>query len=1203
VKILVAFLLWICAATAWATCPATYNFPGSGALNAADWTQVATLGRPVSALQEGSSTTFPLTAATEGAAEWVGASCAPGSDHFSEGVSNTAITGATGLLVRFDPTTGNGYLLLLQSGGSGLILKLTGLAGTVLTSCPAYTLGQTAHFEAFGSTLTVFYNGAAVCQTSDTSYTTGGAGILVDRFSGTTDTLSNFKVGVAPPPPLPIPVAAYATAAFVGNQDNITNNYPTMSAFLPQAEAIKFSPSNFGNVFFTGAPPDPVCYRLDGFAPTATVAGTCDSPAVTYTYGVTGNLNITGSVTMKIIGTAVGATNSGVGTYPLTVAPFYPTPATTGVNTGTYSYSPLLITLTGDMGSNLIYTTNGSPPTVSGNCTSPTNGTAAANGVQLTAPNSATTTYKFAACSGAGILGTVQTGIYTQQARTTWIVDTTAHGGGTRFSANVPTGQCNGKSTAHYVSGTNQPCPFNDIRYLWDDGSGVVGQGEWVVAGGDIISLNGCTALGGQTNPSNPNCRIGWDNPNTQGQWCNGVGANLCTNPTIPSGSSAQPTAFQGTNFASLPTGGTNDPKNYASSLVQIFGGFGLFNVLNLASTQNVSFSGIELTTHNGVCTDFGFPAYPAGCSRSAPFSDYAHNGYLMDRYSAGITFQDVYIHGLNLSGIQGPFGKGIVMTRVNTGFNAFAAWNMDDGFTTPDGAGASVAANHIFMKGNGCYEEYPIVHAWPAQSCYDTNVNGFGDSWSGQDTFIDFFTCNDCNQIYNTKDGWYGPHVIANNMTITNGSSIGNMGQQLKWGPAVNTLVQNELLMSNCRRQDEILPGAPQNFAAIFISSAVITGGNTITFQTPGGQHFAAGDTVWFWNFNSTLMSLNATGGTVLSAGLSTTQFEMTVGGLSNGSYTDVGDTQSTNAGRGGGSYLAGFCRASGDGITVTVGATSVVNFIGNTYIALSNTGFDYACGSGYFLNQGNCGGSTVNNTDNIFLGFQDPTNGTGVPPALFFKTDTTVPLTNSFNNEFGIRNGDCPGGTSNQCLDPLLLNEPAQIWPGTETDFDVFSTTIPGSSFNLTPSSPGKFTGTNVTGFITDHTGATRPSPPSMGALEPLGTPTLSTITVLPNPASVTTGSTVAMAPASFCTFSDSSTSPVGGSGCGVTWTDINAHTSVNSSTGVVTGVSVGADTITATISTIFGTATVNVTAPSFVIHNKTLGAGKSLGSSVNF
>ena len=103
--------------------------------------------------------------------------------------------------------------------------------------------------------------------------------------------------------------------------------------------------------------------------------------------------------------------------------------------------------------------------------------------------------------------------------------------------------------------------------------------------------------------------------------------------------------------------------------------------------------------------------------------------------------------------------------------------------FSTPDAPGSSITATHVIMEGNGCQEQYPLTNAFPAMVCYDTNSGGFGDSWSGQNTTLDSFSCNDCQDLYNTKDGFIGPHTWISTLTITNSTSIGNMGQNWKWG------------------------------------------------------------------------------------------------------------------------------------------------------------------------------------------------------------------------------------------------------------------------------------------------------------------------------------------------------------------------------------------------------------------------------------
>ncbi|MCU1322108.1 MAG: Ig domain protein, partial [Acidobacteriaceae bacterium] len=62
--------------------------------------------------------------------------------------------------------------------------------------------------------------------------------------------------------------------------------------------------------------------------------------------------------------------------------------------------------------------------------------------------------------------------------------------GGTRYSANTTTGQCDGKADAAYGGvGTNQHCAFNDYRFLYDDQS--YGNRAWVIAGGDTVILRG----------------------------------------------------------------------------------------------------------------------------------------------------------------------------------------------------------------------------------------------------------------------------------------------------------------------------------------------------------------------------------------------------------------------------------------------------------------------------------------------------------------------------------------------------------------------------------------------------------------------------------------------------------------------------------------------------------------------------------------
>jgi len=429
--------------------------------------------------------------------------------------------------------------------------------------------------------------------------------------------------------------------------------------------------------------------------------------------------------------------------------------------------------------------------------------------------------------------------------------------GGTSYSAKVKAGQCDGKADAPYPGkGTNRHCALNDVRYLWDDGS--YGNYAWIIAGGDTVVIRGCSAAPDQQNPDNPHCRIGWDTSSGPGSrgWCAGSQSNdSCTNPPIPPGTAAQHTRILG---GCAYDGNCHPVNSYpytSNNLAQIFGGFGVGTVLNLTNTHWVDIAGLEITSHNGSCSRVGTPPDPRGCNKFPPNADdYEIQGVSTSNTTANITLQDLYVHGHGSNGFYGPIGGPIKMERVFIGFNAFSGWNFDDGKPTPDGPGSSITANYVTMIGNGCTEEYPIVHKdFPARACYDSDSGGFGDSWSGQDTKMDSFTCDHCVMAYNTKDGFIGPHAAIKRLTITNSQSYGNMGQQWKWGtdPNSTTVFENNLTIGNCRRMSADLPGSAPGFnrhLGLFCRAA----GDVFSFYT------ASNSTVLF--ANNTTVGYSAT-------------------------------------------------------------------------------------------------------------------------------------------------------------------------------------------------------------------------------------------------------------------------------------------------------------------------------------------------------
>lgn len=568
--------------------------------------------------------------------------------------------------------------------------------------------------------------------------------------------------------------------------------------------------------------------------------------------------------------------------------------------------------------------------------------------------------------------------------------------GGARSPMQTHHDQCDGKADAPYPgSGFNRHCAFNDIRFLWDDGS--YGNYSWIISGGDTVVVEGCAAMPQQVHSDAPHCRIGWDENTGRKQtiaWCAGTQANFgCSMPPPPNGSPGRPTrilgkcALNGTCHS-----GTATIRNH---LTQLFGGFGLGAVLNLSSARYLDIEGLEITEHNGKCVKYGSPADPRGCITfpDPAADDYADHGILTNASTSNVTLQDVYIHGFTASGLQGPIGGPITMTRVFIGFNAFSGWNFDDGKSTADAPGSSITASYVTMEGNGCNEEYPILHKnFPALSCYDSDSGGFGDSWSGQNTKLDSFICDHCVMDYNTKDGFIGPHTAVGDLRITNSASFGNMGQQWKWGagPGSTTTFENNLTVGNCRRMSAPLLDA-----------------------RPGYNR-----------------------------------------------------------------HLSLFCRAAGDVIAFYTSADSTVLFAGNSIIGYSSTMLDINC-----QKPNDCYSARLLFRDNIVLGFLNSSAGLAdiKLPGLFYYGDPSIKLSLDHDLFAHLRAWPCPliGRSDLICSDPAFVSEPP-LRISAESQLDGFN-------FHPTSGSPAVGHGIPVDRLRLDYFGVIRPTPPSIGAVEP--------------------------------------------------------------------------------------------------------------------
>ena len=391
---------------------------------------------------------------------------------------------------------------------------------------------------------------------------------------------------------------------------------------------------------------------------------------------------------------------------------------------------------------------------------------------------------------------------------TTWYV---RPDGGTRYSAKMPNGQCDGKSDAAFSGkGTNGHCAFKDVRYLWQDGSYTTDASQasfpaygWVGAGGDTYLLRGSIHTGNAY-------RVGWNNGKTAYDertaqfW--GVQGNPYGSGAPPplSGTPAQHTRILGENYASC---------HEASAKTQLAGGFGVSVVLSMSGSSYVDVACLDITDHSSC----GKATQRSDCNAGGVMQDYANNAIQWSNTSTHDVLTDIHIHGMASAGMIGPTGDGVEMHYLDLLGNPSSGWNADanDGKT---GTGSLLVQNYN-ISWNGCAEEYPVVHSVPYGDCTDQNSGGYGDGFGTATVLSNPGWSARFDQgvvSYNTQDGLDALHLIGNgsSMTVTRTLAYGNMGQQIKVGGASGTATNN-LIVGNCTALRQPIPGTPPSFNA----------------------------------------------------------------------------------------------------------------------------------------------------------------------------------------------------------------------------------------------------------------------------------------------------------------------------------------------------------------------------------------------------
>ena len=219
--------------------------------------------------------------------------------------------------------------------------------------------------------------------------------------------------------------------------------------------------------------------------------------------------------------------------------------------------------------------------------------------------------------------------------------------------------------------------------------------------------------------------------------------------------------------------------------------------------------------------------------------------------------------------------------------------------------------------------------------------------------------------------------------------------------------------------------------------------------------------------------------------------------------------------------------CRAAGDGILLSVSALGSDTFQNNTYVGYGSTSYDMFCEDGY----DSCTSAHTTFQNNINLGLYKPSYNEQLP-GLFYNAVAGMPANGGWavrdhNLYYNFRNG-CPTLNAGEiCANPGFVNEPSLTLGSSDVGLDSFD-------FGLSGSSPAKYAGvtlptltiqragvtlTNL--LATDQFGTTRPSPPSMGAVEMTGstsstappTPVATSLVLTVSPVTSVAGATVTL------------------------------------------------------------------------------------------
>ncbi|MCU1322685.1 MAG: Ig family protein, partial [Acidobacteriaceae bacterium] len=471
------------------------NFIGSGALNAANWTTLSPSSGGYGALIQTGSAVQPASQGSQGLAIYTGITFTP--DQCAQVTVTSQLQGVTGPAVLMD-ATGSGYFWFITSPST--VYKISngaGIGGTPV-SCPIPAVGDRIQLSYAAATHTLTcadLTKGTSASAVDYTFDHGSPGVLVDRRNGgAQDSLGSFSAGSGI-------AASGSNSGSSGSSTGSNSSTPANSSGSSTGSTtVKLTALSIGV-------PSSLTAGTAGTAYSQTLSASGGTSP--YTWAVTSGTLPTGLTLAPSTGiisgipttaatstVMVSVTDSGkpaqvraantfivIAQAPLSIASSALAAGTTGV-----AYAQALVAAGGTP--SYTWSIKGSLP--AGLTLAATTGVISGT---PTTTGTFSVTVRVADNSNPSQAQTASTSITIAAAAattptgpgTTWYV---RGDGGTRYSANTTTGQCDGKADAAYGGvGTNQHCAFNDYRFLYDDQS--YGNRAWVIAGGDTVILRG----------------------------------------------------------------------------------------------------------------------------------------------------------------------------------------------------------------------------------------------------------------------------------------------------------------------------------------------------------------------------------------------------------------------------------------------------------------------------------------------------------------------------------------------------------------------------------------------------------------------------------------------------------------------------------------------------------------------------------------